>query len=120
MQGWRGLTDSAIRLLNVYYDNCDWQINSNYNSSICVTGDKFELNYLIDDPKSQFKTLVYCLHAPCLDPTVNLEIFSWHIPELVEYSFDDRPYIWAKLSMGHFPRSGFYNYAMFNLQDKGK
>lgn len=42
------------------------------------------------------------------------------MPDLVEYYYDERPYIWAKLNMGIFPRSGFYNYAMFNLDDRGK
>jgi hypothetical protein len=50
LQGWKGLTDAAIRLLNVYYDNCDWQINSEYTSVIYVTGDPFQINYLIDNP----------------------------------------------------------------------
>lgn len=67
LQGWKGLTDQAIKLLNVYYDNCDWQLNSEYNPVIYVQGDAFVINYLIDDPKPHHQTLVYCLNAPCFD-----------------------------------------------------
>jgi len=42
-----GQAEEANKLLNVFYDNCDWQINSEANSVIAVTGDTFEINYLI-------------------------------------------------------------------------
>lgn len=67
LQGWKTFTDSAIKLLNVFYDNCDWQLNSQYNSVIRVTGDPFIINYLIDNPKQHQQTLIYCLKAPCFD-----------------------------------------------------
>ena len=84
-----------------------------------MTGDAFQINYLIDNPKSHQQTLVYCLQAPCFDPSVPLEIFSWHIPSLVQYVYEDTSYIWAKMDFGCFPRSGFYNFAMFSLLDHG-
>lgn len=120
LQGWKGLTDASIRLLNVYYDNCDWQINSEYNSVVYVTGDQFQINYLIDNPEKHQQSLVYCLNAPCLDESIPIEIFSWHIPTLVEYIYDDYRYLSAEMDFGVYPRSGFYNFAMFNLLDQGK
>ena len=107
-------------MLNVYYDNCDWQIYSEYTSVIHVTGDPFQINYLIDNPEKHQQSIVYCLHAPCLDESIPLEIFSWHIPELVEYNYDGLSYLSAEMDFGVFPRSGFYNFAMFNLFDHGK
>jgi hypothetical protein len=47
LQGWRGCTEEAVKYLNVFYDNCDWQINSEYNSVIAVSGQPFQVNYLI-------------------------------------------------------------------------
>lgn len=85
-----------------------------------VTGDSFVINYLIDNPKQNQQTLVYCVKAPCFDESIQLEIFSWHIPKLVEYLYDDISYIWAQLDFGIFPRSGFYDFVMFNLFDHGK
>jgi hypothetical protein len=120
LQGWKQFTDSAIKLLNVFYDNCDWQLNSEYNSVVRATGDPFSINYLIDNPKQNQQTLIYCLKAPCFDETVPLEIFSWHLPKLVEYLYDDISYVWAQLDFGIFPRSGFYDFVMFNLFDHGK
>ena len=85
LQGWKQHSDNAVRLLNVYYDNCDWQLNSEYNSVVYVTGDHFAINYLIDNPKYDHQTIVYCLNAPCFDPDIPLEVFSWHKPHLVQY-----------------------------------
>jgi hypothetical protein len=28
--------------------------------------------------------------------------------------------VWAQMDLGHFPRSGFYDFVMFNLLDHGK
>ncbi len=67
LQGWKQFTDQAIKLLNVFYDNCDWQLNSEYNEVIYVAGDAFKINYLIDNQKHQQRSLVYCLKAPCFD-----------------------------------------------------
>lgn len=39
---------------------------------------------------------------------------------MVQYVEDEVSYIWAQMEFGAFPRSGFYNFAMFNLHDKGK
>ena len=63
---------------------------------------------------------MYCLHAPCLNAKVPMEMFSWHTPTLVEYVYEEVSYIWARMDFGVFPRSGFYNFAMFNLLDRGK
>ena len=41
LQGWSGFIEEAVKYLNVYYDNCDWQINSEYNSVIASNGDHF-------------------------------------------------------------------------------
>lgn len=38
LQGWKGFTEEAVKYLNVYYDNCDWQINSEYNAIVAVSG----------------------------------------------------------------------------------
>ena len=67
LQGWKQFTDQAIRLLNVFYDNCDWQLNSEYNAVIQVVGDTFKINYLIDNQKHHQQSLIYCLKAPCFD-----------------------------------------------------
>jgi hypothetical protein len=64
--------------------------------------------------------LVYCLNAPCFDESVPVEVFSWHIPKLEQYVEDEISYVWAQMDFGVFPRSGFYNFAMFTLLDHGK
>ena len=97
LQGWSQYTDKAIRMLNVYYDYCDWQLNAEFSSTIHVTGDTFTIDYLIDNPKSHQQTLIYCLHAPAFDPSLAIEVFSWHTPHLVEYIYDDISYVWAQL-----------------------
>lgn len=51
LQGWRSYTEEAVRYLNVYYDRCDWQINSEYNSAVAVAGDPFQVDYLIENIK---------------------------------------------------------------------
>lgn len=120
LQGWKNCTDTAIKLLNVYYDNCDWQLTSEYNPVVNVTGDNFMINYLIDNPKPNHQSIIYCLNAPCFDDSIPIEVFSWHIPKLVEYNYDEISYVWAQMDFGKFPRSGFYNFVMFNLFDHGK
>lgn len=45
--GWSKLTEEAVKYLNVYYDNCDWQINSELNTVIKVHGQQFKIDYLV-------------------------------------------------------------------------
>lgn len=50
MLGWGdNTTEEAVRLLNSYYDNSDWQINSPFKPIISYAGKKFQINYLIED-----------------------------------------------------------------------
>ena len=67
----------------MYYDNCDWQINSELNSVIRVEGQEFEIDYLIENKVQNRKNLIICLKAPCFNGLFNGEVFSWHSPKLV-------------------------------------
>jgi hypothetical protein len=120
LQGWKGFTEEAVKYLNVFYDNCDWQINSEYNSVVAVQGDRFEVNYLIENIKKSRESITICSKTPCYNPHYNGEIFTWHMPKLVEYVSDEESYIWAKLNLGVFAKCGFYDWTMFELTDHGK
>lgn len=120
LQGWRGFTEEAVKYLNVYYDNCDWQINSEYNSVIAVSGEPFQVNYLIENIKKYRESLIFCLKAPCYNPHYSEEVFSWHRPQLVEYMSDGESYIWVQMKLGHFHKCGFYDWTLFDLSDHGK
>ncbi len=47
LQGWKDESDKAIKLLNCYYDSNDWRINDATKPTICQSGEKFTINYLI-------------------------------------------------------------------------
>jgi hypothetical protein len=120
LQGWKGFSDEAVKLLNVFYDNCDWQLHSQYNSVVAVVQDPFRINYLIEKNKRQRETLLFGLKTPCASPHYHGEVFSWHKPKLVEYLSDDESYVWVQMKLGTFAKSGFYDWALFNLSDNGK
>lgn len=119
LQGWRGHTEEAVRYLNVYYDNCDWQINSEYNSVVAVTGEPFQVDYLIENVRKR-ESMVFCLKAPCYSPHYSEEVFSWHRPQLVEYISDGDSYIWVQMRLGLFNKCGFYDWTLLDLTDHGK
>jgi hypothetical protein len=119
LQGWRGYTEEAVRYLNVYYDNCDWQINSEYNSVIAVSGDPFQVDYLIENVRKR-ESMIFCLKAPCYSPYYSQEVFSWHRPQLVEYISDGDSYIWVQMRLGQFHKCGFYDWTLLDLTDHGK
>jgi len=64
--------------------------------------------------------MIFCLKGPCCNSNYQGEVFSWHRPKLVEYISDDESYIWVQLCLGSFCKSGFYDWALFNLGDHGK
>ena len=48
MLGWGGeTTEEAVKLLNAYYDETDWQISAPFKPIISYAGKKFNINYLI-------------------------------------------------------------------------
>jgi hypothetical protein len=95
-------------------------MNSEFNSVVAVTGEAFEINYLVESARRQRETKVVCIKAPCASPYFHGEVFSWHRPKLVEYISDDESYAWVQLGMGKFAKSGFYDWALFTLADRGK
>ena len=120
LQGCEDYIGHAIKYLNMFIDDCDWQQHQAYNSSVAVTGDKFIINYLIENLLKYKGSLAICLKAPCLNPQYTGEIFSWHLPQVTEYVSDDERYLWISLNLGEFAKSGFYDWALFNLRDKTK
>ncbi len=49
MMGWGGeSSEEAVRLLNAYYDQTDWQISGPFKPVISFGGKKFNINYLIE------------------------------------------------------------------------
>lgn len=80
----------------------------------------FEINYLIENDKKHRETMLFCVKAPCASPHYNGEVFSWHKPKLVEYVSDDESYVWVQMKLGTFAKSGFYDWALFNLSDSSK
>ena len=81
LQGWEEHTGHAIKYLNVHIDDCDWQQHQAYNSSVSVTGDKFVINYLIENHPKYKGSLAICLKAPCLNPHYTGEILAGTSPK---------------------------------------
>lgn len=86
MLGWGdNTTEEAVRLLNSYYDNSDWQINSPFKPIISYAGKKFHINYLIEDQLGNENDLLFLVKAPTLNPETNIEVLSFHRPKLLKY-----------------------------------
>jgi hypothetical protein len=48
MLGWGSeATEEAVRLLNAYYDETDWQVQSPFKPIISYAGKRFLINYLV-------------------------------------------------------------------------
>ena len=101
-------------MLNVYYDNSDWQIRSAFRPSVAQTGEQFSINYLIENTKDHRDLITVCVKAPCFNSHYNEEIFSWHRPKRNEYvSEDDATFLWVGLELGAFSKCGFYDWKLF-------
>lgn len=79
LQGWNDeMSEEVVLLLNVFYDNVDWQLHSPFKPVIVQVGEEFEVNYLIDNKEQYRQNLILCLKAPCMDKHYRGEVFSWH------------------------------------------
>jgi hypothetical protein len=56
-----------VKLLNLFYDDCDWQDNSVFNPIIAQCEEAFTINYLIEKDGIGKETLVLCVKAPCFN-----------------------------------------------------
>jgi hypothetical protein len=116
LQGWdERVAEEAVILLNVLYDNVDWQFNSPFKPVICQVGEDFEINYLIENKEQFRQNLILCLKAPCMDKHFRKEVFSWHHLKIKEYTKDDDVYLWVKTHFKTFRTCGFYDWKLFEL-----
>lgn len=107
-------------MLNVYYDHSDWQIRAAFKPIIEQKGDKFIINYLIEDTKAHRELITVCVKSPCFNSMYNEEVFSWHRPKLNEYDNEENTYLWVQLDLGRFAKCGFYDWKLFMFKDEGK
>ncbi len=111
-------SEAAVRLLNAYYDECNWQVSIPFSCSVSKVGGKFEINFLIEFVE-EVDRFVFIVKGPDFE---GVPRFSWHIPTLREYksiNTTNGRFLWTSLSLGRFERAGFYDWKLVTLTNSG-
>lgn len=144
-----GHQDESVRyratlLLNMFYDQHDWQSEVPFVPVIKEVGDAFELSISLDDAADPAKGetpqgVFVILSAPCFNSDSPFEVYSYHpvewtptgalrgrIPGLSrQCAMGERPaagqarHKWiGTLKFGQFPRCGFYDWRVVRINEE--
>lgn len=143
-----GHEDETVRsratiLLNVFYDQHDWQLNLPFIPVIKQVGDPFEVSICLDDAANPEKGetpdgILVILSAPCFNIHAPFEVYSYHEVEWKPahhmrssisglHSSTERSkspaniqrHKWiGTLSFGQFMRCGFYDWRVVRIREE--
>jgi len=96
--------DLAVKHLNAFYDDTDWQLMKPFKPKISTVGKEFIIREIVE--LTELQNVVLELHAPGFHENSENYVLSYHIPEIRSTPSGTL----VKLDFGNFPRCGFYDW----------
>lgn len=114
---WPNARRRAIRLLNIFYDGVNWQLDSPFRPVVCTTEDSMRVDTTVSTvcgPGEKFRFLVCA-------PSFNMEsertnIVTIHAPK---YASEFNSVTQLRLNLPRFPRCGFYDWRVIKVSTEG-
>lgn len=78
--------DEAIRLLNVLYDETDWQENHGFSPRIISIGEELKMEFLIRKSDYEENSLALILNSPTFNFKENSNTIKWLKPKIISFN----------------------------------
>lgn len=113
--------DQAVVLLNMLYDQVDWQLQEAFRPVIRSVGQHFFININVNHFDNGYKPQFY-LGINCPSPLQgsNSHVLTWHRIEQENIKQKDKHTCTIDINFGKFWKCGFYDWRIVEINENGK